>query len=325
MKKIFILVPSPSPAGPVKGAIALANELAHKRDVSIVTLKNGPGYDAELDPRVKHISLATDKGNVFFQWIKGYRKILKNAGGRSQVASISMCFSADMVNAFCRRNAVVCSSVRGNLLKNYRMDYGFIGLPLAMGHLVALRLFDHVVAMSTAMAGQVGFYLNKKPAVIGNFIDEAALERYRKPLNPDDQVRFVFLGSLTTRKQPLLIIDALNDLRKSGYDVMLDVIGSGPLMEEMKTKVNQSGIHDRVIFHGQLADPFVLLSGADALVLPSLSEGISRAALEALFLGVPCVLREVDGNSEIIKSRSEERRVGKECRRLCRSRWSPYH
>ena len=24
-------------------------------------------------------------------------------------------------------------------------------------------------------------------------------------------------------------------------------------------------------------------------------------------------------------SRSEERRVGKECLRLCRSRWSPYH
>ena len=25
------------------------------------------------------------------------------------------------------------------------------------------------------------------------------------------------------------------------------------------------------------------------------------------------------------KARSEERRVGKECLRLCRSRWSPYH
>jgi ATP-dependent Clp protease protease subunit len=25
------------------------------------------------------------------------------------------------------------------------------------------------------------------------------------------------------------------------------------------------------------------------------------------------------------EDRSEERRVGKECRRLCRSRWSPYH
>jgi hypothetical protein len=27
----------------------------------------------------------------------------------------------------------------------------------------------------------------------------------------------------------------------------------------------------------------------------------------------------------VIETRSEERRVGKECRRLCRSRWSPYH
>jgi hypothetical protein len=26
-----------------------------------------------------------------------------------------------------------------------------------------------------------------------------------------------------------------------------------------------------------------------------------------------------------VRQRSEERRVGKECRRLCRSRWSPYH
>ena len=27
----------------------------------------------------------------------------------------------------------------------------------------------------------------------------------------------------------------------------------------------------------------------------------------------------------VVKTRSEERRVGKECLRLCRSRWSPYH
>jgi GTP-binding protein LepA len=31
--------------------------------------------------------------------------------------------------------------------------------------------------------------------------------------------------------------------------------------------------------------------------------------------------REMAGKEQ----RSEERRVGKECRRLCRSRWSPYH
>ena len=30
-------------------------------------------------------------------------------------------------------------------------------------------------------------------------------------------------------------------------------------------------------------------------------------------------------SSDVLASRSEERRVGKECLRLCRSRWSPYH
>ena len=34
---------------------------------------------------------------------------------------------------------------------------------------------------------------------------------------------------------------------------------------------------------------------------------------------------EADNTGEVIMARSEERRVGKECVFLCRSRWSPYH
>src|SRR5213594_2304723 len=34
---------------------------------------------------------------------------------------------------------------------------------------------------------------------------------------------------------------------------------------------------------------------------------------------------KVDGEWIPVPNRSEERRVGKECERLCRSRWSPYH
>jgi glycosyltransferase involved in cell wall biosynthesis len=40
-------------------------------------------------------------------------------------------------------------------------------------------------------------------------------------------------------------------------------------------------------------------------VLPSLSEGTPRSALEALHLGVPCVLRAADGNSELIASEQQ--------------------
>ena len=39
-------------------------------------------------------------------------------------------------------------------------------------------------------------------------------------------------------------------------------------------------------------------------------------------LKLPTMLREYD---KIARQRSEERRVGKECKHWCRSRWSPYH
>ena len=43
------------------------------------------------------------------------------------------------------------------------------------------------------------------------------------------------------------------------------------------------------------------MNDSDLLVLPSFSEGTSRAALESLFLGIPCILRNVDSNNELIK------------------------
>jgi cytochrome c oxidase cbb3-type subunit 1 len=60
----------------------------------------------------------------------------------------------------------------------------------------------------------------------------------------------------------------------------------------------------------------------------------SQLAWPELNFGIPYItygrLRPLHTNAVIFAFggcvlRSEERRVGKECRRLCRSRWSPYH
>ena len=58
-----------------------------------------------------------------------------------------------------------------------------------------------------------------------------------------------------------------------------------------------------------------VLTGWNGLMLASFAEGLPVVLMEALAMGRPvkCGLR------------SEERRVGKECALLCRSRWSPYH
>lgn len=301
MKKIFILLPSPHPVGPAKGAYALANALADLREVCVVTLKAGSGVSAPLDKRVEQISLAHQRGD-WPGWIESYRKILAAAGGRRLVSSLSLLFSADVVNGFCTRHASVCSSVRGNLIRNYRMDYGLAGIALGTLHLASLRRFDHIVAMTAPMARQIRRFAGRTPEIIGNFVDEAPLERYRCPGRGGPGLNFVFLGSLSHRKQPLLVVRAVAQLRRNGVDAQLDIAGDGPLRAQVQATIATLGLTEAVRVHGHLADPYPMLAGADAMVLPSLSEGVSRAALEALHLGVPCVLREADGNGALLHS-----------------------
>jgi glycosyltransferase involved in cell wall biosynthesis len=299
---IFILVPSPHPTGPVKGAFALANALVPIRRVVLVYLKDGPGVDANLDTRVEEISLANSPGGWWGR-LRIYKRLLQECGGRENVSSLSMCLSADIFNRFCSEVAVIFSSVRGNLPQNYRHDYGMLGTYLAAIHLLVLRSFDHVVAMTEAMATQIYSIAGVRPKIIGNFVDEQAIECFRCATpHVTEVLRFVYVGSLTHRKQPTLIVEAIRILVSQGYDVKLDLIGDGPLRESISAMVVKNDLQEYVHLHGQVGNPYPLIAEADAFVLPSRSEGVSRAALEALHLGVPCVLRNVDGNSELLSN-----------------------
>lgn len=299
-KKIFILIPAPTPDGPIKGAYALANALVEHQPVTIVALKDGPGASAPLDPRVRQISLSDQSGVL--KRLVAYRQLLIQEGGRASCHSLSMCFSADFVNAFCRSMAATTTSIRGNLMENYRHDYGWQGLLLALLHLRLTRRVDQCIAMTPAMARQISSIGAKSPVVIGNFIDEKHLARYwHKQGQSEGALRFVFVGSMTTRKQPHLLVHAFAQLINQGVDAHLDMIGSGPMLAPVKELATAKGLANRITFHGQVLEPYTVVAAADAMVLPSLSEGLSRAVLEALYLGTPCVLRHVDGNPELIQ------------------------
>jgi len=295
-ERLFILVPSPHPTGPIKGAFALANALIDEVPVTIVFVKAGPGADAPLDGRVELVSLDGDADMA--QKLERYARMLQDAGGRERVASLSMCYSADWINARCCSQAVTCSSVRGNLFSNYRLDYGLPGLGLALKHLWMLRRMDHVVAMTAAMQQGVRRITRRAVTVIGNFVDERALEQYRMSGAATGPLRFVFVGSLTRRKQPGLLVDALRSMAVP-EGARLDILGDGPLRTPIE-RAAEGLDPGMVTIHGHLSDPLPIVAAADAFVLPSMSEGVSRAALEALCLGVPCVLRQVDGNAELL-------------------------
>lgn len=301
MRPLFVLVPSLVPTGPIKGAIALCNSLAADGDVTLVALKPSPALAGPIDARIKVVDLGGLGG-----WgarLREYRRLLQQAGGARQAVSLSFCFSADVVNFFARRHAITVSSIRGHLLRTYKVDYGPAGVPLAIVHFLVAGRLARVIAMTDRMARQFAAVAGKRPVVIGNFIDEPQLEPLRSPAAAESgALRFVFVGRLSPLKRPGQVIDALCRLSDQGIACSLDIYGDGPLLEALTNRVAALGRKDIIRFHGHVGNPWTLAANAHCLVLPSLTEGISRAALEALYLGIPCVMRDVDSNSELIRS-----------------------
>ena len=168
MNKVFIIVPSASFDSPVKGACALANGLLNFSSITFVTLKGNSDAFSLLNKRVEILDLGQYKN--WYQKLRVFKKILIKNGTSKNITTISIGFSADLVNSMCCNLSLTCSSVRGDLPKVYKEKFGRIGKLIAYFHLKRLRKFNHVISMTKSMSLSIESYIGKKSPVIGNFI-----------------------------------------------------------------------------------------------------------------------------------------------------------
>jgi len=83
--------------------------------------------------------------------------------------------------------------------------------------------------------------------------------------------------------------------------VRLDVIGTGPLLDALRHEAGVLGVADRVRFHGFQRDILDWIAHLDALLMPSLHEGLPYTLLEAMSLGVPAIASRVGGLAEVLR------------------------
>lgn len=122
----------------------------------------------------------------------------------------------------------------------------------------------------------------------------------------------VSTGALIGRKGQGLAIEALALLED--VPAHLALAGKGPDEAALRRLADRLGVAQRVHFLGQVSHDRLpqLLSAADALVLPSASEGIANAWIEALACGTPIVVPDVGGAREIVTDRSAGRIAARE-------------
>lgn len=121
---------------------------------------------------------------------------------------------------------------------------------------------------------------------------------------PADAPVIGYVGRLADVKHPLLLLQAFELLafdRSVTAPVRLALVGSGPLLPEIRTWLADHKLADRVWLAGDRADVPELLRAFDAHALPSLAEGISNTLLEAMASGIPSVATRVGGNHELVE------------------------
>jgi len=108
------------------------------------------------------------------------------------------------------------------------------------------------------------------------------------------------VGSLYPVKGHRFLLEAMPEVIQRWPQAVLLMIGRGELEPALKEQAERLGIGRNVKFLGMRQDIPRLLSVVDLVILPSISEGLSLALLEAMAFGKPVVATRVGGNPELI-------------------------
>lgn len=121
--------------------------------------------------------------------------------------------------------------------------------------------------------------------------DEKTRKEKRKELNiSDDTIVIGHIGRFVEQKNHIFLIDIFNEINKKEKNSILLLAGQGPLVDEIKKKVNSLGLDAVVKFLGQRTDIAELYQAFDMFLLPSLYEGLPVVGVEAQASGNLCYL-----------------------------------
>ena len=144
-----------------------------------------------------------------------------------------------------------------------------------------------------------GSGVEKKVIIVNNGIDikkysfdETIRKKVRIELGLDKKFVIGNVGRFSEVKNHTFLIDVFNEFVKLYPDSELVLVGDGDLQQDMKNKVKELSLSDKVQFLGIRRDVHTILMSFDYVVIPSLYEGFPVTAIEAQAIGVPCLISD---------------------------------
>lgn len=196
---------------------------------------------------------------------------------------------------------------------NSRRQRLFIGLDQRV-----VRRLDRVVVVSTRLRDQAveagvrteRLRLVHNAIVLDNYRRTAATGRLaalagREVTGPV----LACVGRLSPEKGQRDLVEAMRLVRQAGGRCSLVLAGDGPDRPVVAEMVRAAGLGDVVHFLGYVDPPQQVLNESDLLVLPSHTEGLPNAALEAMAMDVPVLATRVGGTPDVVRDGESGRLV----------------
>lgn len=112
-------------------------------------------------------------------------------------------------------------------------------------------------------------------------------EKTRKEFGWEDKVVYGFIGRFEHQKNPLFLIDVMDEIYKRQRNAQFVIIGAGSLEEKMKERIKVTGIESAMSWLGRREDIQQFYNAFDAFLLPSRYEGLPVVGLESQSCGLP--------------------------------------
>ncbi len=163
----------------------------------------------------------------------------------------------------------------------------------------------NVIAVSTNMRRRIlNTYPNLDPRKIiaipngtPYMMKEDILRNFRQELKLGDKKILLCSGSLQPRKNQMQLVNAFKLLKKeTQQDVVILFCGNDslkyPTRQKLEDRISREGLNESLIYIGTFSreEMHDLYASVDALIMPSLNEGLSLVALEALVYGKPVIM-----------------------------------
>lgn len=177
---------------------------------------------------------------------------------------------------------------------------------LALRYRKGFPKVDVLHAVSSDLAQQAIIYgaLPERVQVIRTPVPQAAFACYQesRQTRSANSLQLVSVGRHHWVKGYGYAISAVAVLREQGVDASYTIIAEGAIPETLLYQVHDLGLTDVVTFKSGLPQDalFSELLRYDALVLPSVSEGIANVVVEAMAIGLPVISSNCGGMPEVV-------------------------